>query len=77
MAVPKLEDIELGARVCRLIKALYYAEKEWVDCYHPISDLFTTVKFSARKMYHDKTEAQMLDVLGKYDKFDMDLLIGV
>lgn len=76
MATPKYEVIELGARVCKLIKDFYYADQEWAKCAMDIADTFTKAKEAARKMYPDFTDHHMLSTLGKYDKFDMDLLIG-
>jgi len=74
--VPKLPEIELGARVCKLIKDFYFADKPWIEAKQPVADTFTKAKAAARKMYPDMDETQMLMALGKYDKFDMDLLIG-
>jgi hypothetical protein len=72
---PKYEEIELGARVCNLLKRFYHADYDWVQAKDDIGRKFTTIKSSARKIYADKTENEMLDLLGKYDKFDFDILL--
>lgn len=68
-------EIELGARVCKLLKNFYHDDLSWVDAKDDIAEKFSRIKASARKVYTNHTESEMLKLLGKYDKFDFDILL--
>ncbi len=61
-----MEAIELGARVCKKLKDIYFNEKSWVDCHHEVAKRFTNLKQIAKKFYGDKEELEVLHELAKY-----------
>jgi len=61
-----MEAIELGARVCKRLKVIYFSEKAWVDCHEEVALKFTALKQIAKKFYGDKEELEVLRELAKY-----------
>lgn len=67
----KYQEIELGARICRVIRNSLYIDKPWIECHKLIAMRFTMLKQLSRKQYADKTEIEMLQWLGKYSEDDI------
>ena len=70
--VPKAEEIELGARVCDTIKKTYFVDKDWVDCYRHVAEKFTAIKVIMRKLFPAMKELEMLEMISKYTKDDVE-----
>lgn len=72
---PKLEEIELGARICKTIKNGYFPDKDWGQSCNDVANLLTSLKVVMRKMCPDLTEIQRLIELSNYTIQDiMDIL---
>lgn len=69
--IPKHEEIELGARVCTLIKKVYFEQELWSKCSNQVATMFSALKVCARKIYAQKTEKEVLSILAMYDDFDI------
>jgi hypothetical protein len=68
---PKLSGIDKGAKVCKLIKKVYFADKPWGDCFKEVSTRFTELKSNVRKQHPHLCEVALLDWLCNYDKNDL------
>lgn len=64
-------EINLGAIVCKKIKSIYFADKEWVDCHRLVAQKFSEFKKKMRAFYTDKTEIELLDEIRKYSDDDI------
>ena len=67
-----IDQTELGARICYVIKRAYYDEQKWSKI---ISDdvikKFNMLKAHARIYYPDKNDEEILHELNKYNTIDI------
>lgn len=70
------ERINKGADICSMIKKIYHEDEPWSGCAKVIAAQYTKLKQAARKQYQNMTEDQMLDILIKYDYFDIKDVLG-
>ena len=63
----ELPEIELGARVCTMIKENNFKNTPWDgNVSTAVSKIFTNVKKIARKFYAELSELEMLEKLAQY-----------
>ncbi len=60
---PKYKEITLGSQVCRTIKKAFYPEIRWNECCIAVSQKFTILKQLFRKVYQEKDDEHILELL--------------
>jgi hypothetical protein len=68
----KMVDITLGETVCEKLKALYFKDSPWPECYQQVADRFTELKRHARQFYAGQGDVDILKELIKYSTHDID-----
>lgn len=64
----KLPEIDQGAKICKLIKEVYFADQEWSKCCYDVAEKFTQIKSICK----DKAAALAITVLDLLLNFDQD-----
>lgn len=70
------EEINLGATVCSNIKETFYPDTPWVKCYIQVGGIFTRLKKVLRKVYPNKSTAEIIQVLIQYGSEDLRDALG-
>jgi len=63
---PRLEEIEIGAEICKKLKSIYFDGLEWADACNRVADKFSTLKRIYRGLFPEKDEIEMLKELRNY-----------
>ncbi len=67
----KLPDITLGETLCERLKAIYYPNVVWIDCYGLVAKKFTLIKVIAKTFYPDANANELLRHLIKFSDSDV------
>jgi hypothetical protein len=67
----KIQEIDIGTKICRLIKQIYFSDKKCMDCYGDVSISFSNLKSIIKKRHPDMTHEDILRTLTEYDEFDL------
>lgn len=62
------EEIDIGARICTLLKEMYFVDIPWVDCYRQVADKFTLLKKILRKFYGISNQDELMEKVKLLDK---------
>lgn len=68
----KYLEITLGQAICEKLRAIYFSNISWPDCYKDVASKFTELKQRMRKFYTDKHDLDILKELIKYDTMDIE-----
>lgn len=71
------QEINLGETVCRKLRAIYFSEIAWSECYRLVAQKFCELKVIARKFYADKNEIEMLMELSRYSSQDLQDMMSI
>jgi hypothetical protein len=68
----KLKQVmTLGEPICQQLKRMYYANRDWIDCYRGVAAKFTQLKDIMRKFYTGMSDFEVLVELQRYSAEDL------
>jgi len=68
-------EIEIGEKVCLLIKQNYFPNESWINVYQRVSNKFTMLKAILRRFYGLEKKELTKDIwerINKYDEIDIE-----